>query len=317
MSKVKTSLELKPLETIKLYKYMPWEIAEKVLTNWELKLTLPHQANDPFEWMPAKGVEYPWSDQSEKLCDRGFLCFSKNLESAALWGHYADSHRGVCLEFTVPVRHPEQNSMPIFPLSSFLSLQKVKYSPNRFNKKCEAQSSDDPDGDEWNNDTQFDMFNELVTTKDKSWEFEQEYRIIHHIHRATRVQDGMIFTNILMGYLSGIYLGLRCPHNTAYVVSWLYHIIKTKQKHLLYSGEKAVLEDGEDLFSQDITRTSSDDRILLDYIDVVQMKCHDHLFRVEADLEHRCSMRIQVRKSTIIKKEGRENLLKCTDVILD
>ncbi|MBT9448768.1 DUF2971 domain-containing protein [Akkermansia glycaniphila] len=261
-----------PPKSITLYKYMPWEIAEKVLTNWELKLTLPHHTNDPFELMPAKGVEYPWGDQSERCCNLGFICFSKTNTSAALWGHYGDSHRGAVLEFTFPLvlthdiesKEIKRAYIDLFPDIDPVTLLKITYTQKRFGKKRQSSTGK-------NTGHVFtDYFNkmwehlELLSMKDDSWSFEQEYRIICFIDQASSIRNGMVFLDKPMDFLSGIYLGIKCPHNTAYVTSMLANIIRTNKQEL------TIEDDCPDAESSKV-------------IGITQMKCHDKLFQVIPD----------------------------------
>ncbi|MBO3115108.1 DUF2971 domain-containing protein [Winogradskyella sp. DF17] len=83
---------------MKLYKYhtvnknLVWSLSNS--KNWYSKLLY---LNDPYEvfFEDNTGTEV-YKNFKEKLC----VCsFSKNKEEILMWSHYADEHRGVCLEF--------------------------------------------------------------------------------------------------------------------------------------------------------------------------------------------------------------------------
>jgi hypothetical protein len=88
-------------------------------------------------------------------------CFSEKRDDILMWSHYADMHRGYCIEF-------DKNS------DFFNTVMKVEYASiypklNRFTTPKEKQTST------------------VVTTKYSEWEYEQEWRILgdHGAHPFT------------------------------------------------------------------------------------------------------------------------------------
>ena len=84
---------------------MPYEAFEKTIEDWSLKLTIPYETNDPFEFMPrCQNLNNIINKQilTAKNNPPGMLCFSTSMTSASMWGHYADRHKGVCLIFDFP-----------------------------------------------------------------------------------------------------------------------------------------------------------------------------------------------------------------------
>ena len=86
----------------------------------------------------------------------GVLCLSENRDDVVLWSHYASSHKGLCLGFSV------LNDQPFFaralPVTYSLEFPRIDL------------IDDDPD-------RQVDAF---LLTKAKGWEYEHEWRIIDH-----------------------------------------------------------------------------------------------------------------------------------------
>ncbi len=65
-------------------------------TNWYSKL---HLLNDPFECFFIDNTNSStYKDLVSELC---VCCFSKNMNEILMWSHYADNHRGVCIEYEI------------------------------------------------------------------------------------------------------------------------------------------------------------------------------------------------------------------------
>jgi hypothetical protein len=116
----------------RIFKYTSFEIGESIISNKCLKFTNPKSFNDPFDC----NFDSVYFDVSEKLDSRvendievlrkGFpndvltndllsqayektqknkkdgcavCCFSLNQNNNLMWAHYANNHKGICLEF--------------------------------------------------------------------------------------------------------------------------------------------------------------------------------------------------------------------------
>lgn len=99
------------------------------------------------------------NDVLDRIKNRGICCFTTKFDNPLMWAHYADEHRGVCLEYAVT----DDRTLDDF--------HRVKYS-NQIDAKRIMQSYSHSGGicDE------LDL--ELLTTKPKEWEYEEEYRYI-------------------------------------------------------------------------------------------------------------------------------------------
>lgn len=196
---------------VNLYIYQPWEIAKKIFKYWRLKGTDPYRTNDIFEFLPS-GTTYC---EFTKHSNYQVICFSRSVSSAAMWGHYADRHKGVCLAFSFPItphNEPLRDHWRIEKLhEDFLHncLYDVSYKEDRVvlppNFPIEHG----------------EIIEELITTKDKSWIFEEEMRLVCLTKYASSADDeGNIYFSDVLQYLSGIVLGIRFPYNTHYVETW-------------------------------------------------------------------------------------------------
>lgn len=89
--------------------------------------------------------------------NRGVCCFSEVCDNLLMWGHYANGHRGFCLEF--------DTSYPLF-----YRVHPVTYSANL--PLVSVRESIYDDGLE-------PMFRAAVLTKSVDWSYEKEWRVLH------------------------------------------------------------------------------------------------------------------------------------------
>lgn len=117
---------------------------------------------------------------------RGIACFSATVTDIMMWSHYADGHRGFCLEF--------DTSVP--PFNKALEVHYVDAPPvlNPVDVLVDGPS-DDPDND---------LLRAFVLTKARCWSYEQEWRLMH-AEPSKRYGYGD-------GPLTGIYFGAEMDH---------------------------------------------------------------------------------------------------------
>jgi hypothetical protein len=136
-----------------------------------------------------------------EMARKGVCSFSETWASPLMWSHYADEHRGVCIEYdTTKTAHPD-----IAPVN-YRSPRSVKTS-DLINWKFKASS-----------EAQRRVSNTYFFAKSPQWKYENEWRDI-------RDSSGIHTTNL---FISGIHFGLRC--DSAVVTS----IVK------LFSGDKTI-----------------------------------------------------------------------------
>ncbi len=189
-----------------IYKYCKCETASSILKDISILLCNPATFNDPFdsridvepvgnteEWeeylhkykVPKKKIHdiIANPDRVKQILLNKFKqqviapirvsCFSKDNDNILLWSHYGDKHKGVCIGFKVyneyksNCMHFKSEDLKQFNNISpeIVPLLKVKYSdviPNPYNPLREKA----------------EKTIEFVLTKGKSWEYENEYRIV-------------------------------------------------------------------------------------------------------------------------------------------
>lgn len=132
----------------------------------------------------------------------GVLCFSASGTHPLLWAHYADSHRGVCLEYDSEVR----------PVKGW---KKYKYYPVKYNsgRQLDVLSLG------WDR-----AFFSLVTVKSDDWSYEQEYRLVTLMGPGH--QQGT------MSSLTGVIFGLRVHENCEQSRRNLFETLQGIHHHL-------------------------------------------------------------------------------------
>lgn len=259
------------------YIFMRYENLVRVLTNKHLKIIRSQETNDPLEFQIAHSDIIPEEVQNEQIYldeNFGFISFCSDYRSSAMWGHYADSHRGVCIEFEFPVLFEIPSTLPydgscyhlnvvndwIIPNTQpervlMMILVDVHYSDQRFRLGLDEQLRFN-----WGGPNASARANQMLeriqpfTTKESSWRFENEKRIIISLqypnndlpfdfgtcYRGTGGDRGHYFTKSYNRFIKRIILGPHCraavadvqelvnsnpveeAHHTVHVVSTTY-----------------------------------------------------------------------------------------------
>jgi hypothetical protein len=125
----------------------------------------------------------------QMLAERRIYCLTPTPDSTLMWSHYADRHRGICLEFAV------SNEL-------FKKAKQVVYAPTYpvwLPHEFEAQP---------------DRTLEVITTKAQEWEDEKEFRLISWPSAPEtdylRTHDD--FFSLPPGALKGIIIGAQADH---------------------------------------------------------------------------------------------------------
>ncbi len=145
-----------------------------------------------WERNPRNPAALKWVKQqhTERIAEQiGVLCLSGVKDDILMWSHYADSHRGICLEFD---GHSE----------FFANAQEVKYLPVRPRINPFRQSQEE-------------MMEAALLTKAEHWKYEQEWRLVHY-------QKGSGVYRYPPVVLTGVILGAQIsPHDKAKVCGWI------------------------------------------------------------------------------------------------
>lgn len=140
--------------------------------------TNPLRAKEIMEEFEAGIRQKLLQGSHEYLRNRGVACLSARAEDVLLWSHYADGHRGFCLEFST-AREPFSRALP-----------------------CEYRSEAariDVAGVLTRSITSSHIVERVMLTKFEAWAYEQEWRILHNQQRIRYTYDWRDLTGVYFG----------------------------------------------------------------------------------------------------------------------
>jgi len=175
-----------------------------------------------FRDLILRSVEDGFAERRKiQLEQRGVACFSAKPLDITMWSHYADGHRGFCLEFDTSVK-PFTDSYHVRYAEAFPYVNPVDI--------IIEPTNDDPENE---------LLVASVLTKASCWQYEEEWRIMH------------MEPNKLFGYdwraLTGIYFGAAMAPAHKEILCLLLHGSPTQ----LYNIERD--EKGFTLRAQRVT----------------------------------------------------------------
>lgn len=199
-------------DEITLYRYSPADYFN--IRNFEtgkLRLTNNGVLNDIFEGIPSDDCEEITPLMASGLSDLAYIkSFSEDPCDSLMWSHYADEHRGFCVEYNINLIEQDNFILNhLFP---------VVYSPKRRIKKNIAEvaqelkqlSRDREDNNEPDFNENLDDCMALFLSKGEMWAYEREWRIIFTQEQVYDIDDDELNRNIIsFDYATGIYLGYR------------------------------------------------------------------------------------------------------------
>lgn len=176
---------------MRVYHFLPAQHAVEDIEKRRLKIAQLDDLNDPFELISLelsdRALRKVYRSFVKDMAQRfGAICFSKNWRNPVLWSHYADKHRGVCLGFDVPDQF----------------LMEVNYAGERLSKKIHGDLA-------YGGLEEKDM-QEILTTKFKDWEYEDEVRVFLRLEDRDS-ETGFYFKTFCDDQtLRQVILGPRC-----------------------------------------------------------------------------------------------------------
>lgn len=90
----------------------------------------------------------------------GIACLTESCDSLLMWAHYANNHKGMCVEYALSAI---TNQLHFTPLPVIYSDEKTKFSPNDLNYISKDAEK---------------LLTESLTSKSTEWSYENEWRII-------------------------------------------------------------------------------------------------------------------------------------------
>lgn len=143
-----------------------------------------------------------------KLANIGICCFSEMNDNILTWSHYANNHKGICIEFK-----PDYSKYP------FNLIQKIDYSEDK--PSCNYSTKD---------------ISNILKIKYKDWDYENEFRIIDQNNFNVPVE-------LNPDEVSGVIFGYKTPKSDIEIIlTWIkrsnsliarYKASKTYKKYKL------------------------------------------------------------------------------------
>ena len=130
----------------------------KLIKNHGLWLSHTNNFNDPVD--PSIKLFNRNSGEYDYLLDSiKVACLTTDNKNTVMWGHYADKHRGICIEYDIsPLLDKNENDFLI---------RKINYDRTAMiNENIELYD--------------LNLLMDLFSIKSKEWEYEDEYRVLYY-----------------------------------------------------------------------------------------------------------------------------------------
>ncbi|HCH4312376.1 TPA: DUF2971 domain-containing protein [Vibrio parahaemolyticus] len=157
----------------------------EIFLNSELWCASPTSLNDPFDaqfdyQIFGEKVSLLLGDQqyANALAQNvkgifenfGICSFSRSKDNQVMWAHYADEHKGLCIEFDITKVVEENSGLSLAHVNYQSELPELKLVEDRTNSSAGAISVTGAINQ--------DIFKKILATKDVTWSYEEETRII-------------------------------------------------------------------------------------------------------------------------------------------
>ena len=173
----------------KLYKYRRFygnQNTMDILNKRSVWFPSAHNLNDPFEFsfdfkvMSIEGVKIDRASldvAKATMKNYGVFSLSEPNNNILMWSHYADEHRGICLEFARSETNTLGNPEHCVPVCYSLDV------PTFMPRELEEQPA----------------VSKVLTTKGLYWEYEAEWRVISHQSNTALPFPGDL-TGVIFGF---------------------------------------------------------------------------------------------------------------------
>lgn len=222
---LKTNFQLS--ETIKLYqfrKFTNYTLAN--LINKEITLSRPNQMNDivdslVFTWLESprfgatakyKGHLDPYKESFRDYRIASFCSDNPEkkqyaIQNTLMWSHYADEHRGFCVEYAF---HSDDYRKDYFQELTVSRLFKIKYH--------NIEKEEPINFTEQNTSSPFTAQDAFIT-KYQDWSYENEYRLLQYKPKQGALREQYKLSNSTK--IVAIYFGYRCLDSDIQIIKSL------------------------------------------------------------------------------------------------
>ena len=206
-------LEKHPYRGLQVYKYRAWnDFTEDLLKYGKITFSEPSGLNDPLEAKLIIKSEDEMLQDDLKVYMKAFLredvrilSLSSTCRSMPMWAHYADDHKGICVEF----------ELSPYGMNSYMNfLYKDEYSLNLpvYSVLYQPQESRVINYEDWIKMNDAEQSSILYLSKTDEWSYEKECRLFL-FNRASEIIDGIgrDVRRVSTGSIKSIIFGLNTP----------------------------------------------------------------------------------------------------------
>ncbi len=148
---------------------------------FDAKFSQEGRPNDNFKSEVVSNSDKFFSDYVNGMIQhQGVACFSEKVDDILMWAHYADGHRGFCLEFDTTY-DPFPKAFPVTYSDALPTLNPTDILIRNL----------------------YDPMMAIMTTKSSGWSYEKEWRIFHNEGDKKYVVE--------VPALTGVYFGCAMP----------------------------------------------------------------------------------------------------------
>lgn len=168
-----------------LEREIAWRLEHPAKELWAAQMRADPQARIDFMNGASKSIE-------EMLAQRRIYCLTPKADNILMWSHYADNHRGLCLEFSV-------SDNPLFSKAAQVVYREdyPHWAPCNINDKP-------------------GLVMELILTKSSDWHYEEEYRLVS-VQKSTLANFLQLhgdYFRLPNGALKSVIMGCEADHKT-------------------------------------------------------------------------------------------------------
>jgi hypothetical protein len=183
---------------MRMYYMTSTEWAAVILKEHRLKLSRFYEANDPFELNLIDSRDRDTRKvvkliESYHNNNTGMICCSTSWKSPAMWAHYADKHRGICLGMDV------KDSL----------VSEVKYTDEKIRVEFGQHLP--------KHGLSAELLSRVLLTKATCWLYENEHRLLAAL-KTPDPKNGLYYTDFCpQVQLREVIIGHRCAWTIAHV----------------------------------------------------------------------------------------------------
>lgn len=167
------------------------------ILNMQLYVRLPESKND--EYIYYNAVDFAINKEYESALNRDsfnykMACFSQEFNSILMWSHYADSHKGFCIEYDLTRNEKNKQLFDnLFPVIYSDDISDIT------NDMLSAENDGITDKFIWS------IYNKALLRKSATWKYENEWRLIYACSHEDKDFASEFFS------IKKVYLGKNMP----------------------------------------------------------------------------------------------------------